>query len=292
MSAKTIAVANMKGGVGKTTVVVSLAETLAAVGAGGRGARVLVVDLDAQANASFSLVGDTVLLELILSGRTIDAFLEDRMVFGHERALLSYRCDNVGVHNANTNACVSLVASSPELRIVEREMIVFASQNGRSLKAIAEQVGEVVERETTTLREMFDYILFDCAPGVSLLTEACLRASDAVIVPTVPNHVSNLGLEAFCKSVPLAKPHANGGGKLPRVLANRVRGTPGHRHVLAEMRAESAAADAGFTMLRTELPERDEIGDVTAWREARRDYVAKYAGEVAHVFADLAREIG
>jgi chromosome partitioning protein len=291
MTARTIAVANMKGGVGKTTVVVSLAETLAATGAGGEGARVLVIDLDAQANASFSLVGDAALLELIASGRTIDAFLEDRFVFNQDRALAAYMCENVGVRCDKPDAGVCLVASSPELRIVERELIVFSSQNGRPLEDIAQRIASVIESEVAALKEVFDYILFDCAPGISLLTEACLRASDAVIVPTVPNHISNLGLEAFCKTVPLPKADPGDGVKLPRVLANRVRTTPAHRHVLEEMRAESAAADAGFAMLRTELPEHDAMGDVTVWREARRDYAAKYRADVADILAELAREV-
>lgn len=71
-----------------------------------------------------------------------------------------------------------------------------------------------------------------------------------------------------------------------------MRSTVGHRQVLAEMRAESGASDAGFAMFVTELPERDEIGDVTAWQDERRDYRAKYRGDVGRVFAQLAREVG
>jgi chromosome partitioning protein len=77
MAGKLIAIANMKGGVGKTTTVVSLAEALAA---DNPSASILVVDLDPQAGASVCLAGDDLLGKIIMDGRTVDAFLEDRLI--------------------------------------------------------------------------------------------------------------------------------------------------------------------------------------------------------------------
>ena len=177
---KVIAVVNMKGGVGKTTTVVSLSETLAAV----LQEPILVIDVDAQASASFCLAGDKALTDLIKDDRTVDAYFEGALLNGPRRQIEALICSQVSdVTHAGENLDVSLLASSTELRITEREIIYNLTAKGYSLNAIEGQTTKILSKDIEKLRKKYSYILVDCAPGISAFTSAAVALADLVIVP-------------------------------------------------------------------------------------------------------------
>jgi chromosome partitioning protein len=287
MAAKVISVANMKGGVGKTTIAVALAHEFAK-GPGRTGkARVLLVDLDAQANASFWLCGDAALTDLIEQGKTVDAFLEDSIVFGKARSLTDY-VHTARVGEGEENA-LFVIPSSPELRIVEREMINFLSRRKRNLLEVERVVSGLFLEQLEALKSAYDVIVFDSAPGISALTEAALRSSDIIIVPTIPDFISNLGLEAFCKSVWWANKEGTALQKTPWVLANMVKGSPHHQTMLQEMREEAKADDGGFKMFAIEIPDMPWIEEATA--SVNGSGARAFGGDASGLFSKLAAEV-
>jgi chromosome partitioning protein len=290
MTAKVIAVANMKGGVGKTTMVVGLAETLAAVGANSARLNVLVVDLDAQANASYCIAGDDLLDRLQRDEKTVESFLKDSILRKQRKHLEDFIRPQVSALTVGGEPiALSLVAASPELRYVEREIIYGLTERKFSLNAIEGQVRELIVREIEKLRGRYEVIIFDCPPGISAFTEAVLKSSDLIIAPVIPDNLSTLGLKAFCNRV-LAAPRADRGSlKLPWVLANRVQNTTVHKRRLEQMRLEAAAEDRGFMMFKTEVAQSAAIVAAMEYEQGAPTYANKY-GDSREPLQAIARE--
>jgi cellulose biosynthesis protein BcsQ len=246
MAGKVIAVANMKGGVGKTTVVVGLAEALAA-----GGNEVLVIDLDAQANASICLAGDKVLTAQIVSGQTIEAFLADYLIEGRKIKFddCIRECVSDVTHRGNQLA-ISLLASSPELRMFEQVLTYKLTKQRHSIEEIVSRVWTLMKEQLGKTKRSFDYVIIDCPPGISMLTDVSIRLADMVLVPTIPDFLSTYGLQAFCRSIwkgPLAerslfkKPKGP-----PHVLITRERAVNEHRTTVAQMENERSAEEPSF----------------------------------------------
>jgi len=288
MTGKIISVCNMKGGVGKTTVVVGLAETLAA-GGGGKRLKVLVIDLDAQAHASYCIAGDDLLFRLFKEHQSIDFFFESTVIDERRKRLDDFaRRQASDMTAAGDLISLALVPASERLRYIERSIIHTLTSTGVSFEEIEKRVRELVATEVELLRKVFDVIIFDCPPGISIFTEAALWASDVVIAPVVMDKFSVLGLTTFCKRV-LAAPRRRA-AILPYVLANRVQTTRVASRVLASLQAESDAADAGFKLLATRIPQSAALVAAMDGEGAAPTYAQKYGNASEHLQA-LAREV-
>jgi chromosome partitioning protein len=169
-----IACANQKGGVGKTTTVVSLASYLAI-----QGQRVLVVDLDPQGNAS--------------SGVGLDRQLIDRSVYD---ALVG----GTGITELIQPTPVdgfSIIPSSRDLAGVEVELVPLAGRE-RRLATVLSPVAET-----------FDYVLLDCPPSLGLLTINALTAADSVLVPIQCEYYALEGLGQLMSTIDLVRENLN-----------------------------------------------------------------------------------
>ncbi len=290
MSAKIIAVANMKGGVGKTATVVSLAEALAA-----SGHRVLVIDLDAQANASVSLAGDQLLAMLVSRKATIEGFLEDQLLGKKRMAVADCIRNNVSnVSHRHRQLAISLLPSSPELRNFEYRLIHTLTKQKLSWTTIVDGLFALMSKQLKLARKDFDYVLIDCAPGISVLTEVSVRLADLVIVPTIADFLSTYGLQAFCATLysrgvtaEVPKPQRS-----PHVLITRRRPTNVHRDMAIVLRNEQDAPQPAFRVFRTEIPEATAISNALGQVNIFPIFSSKWGDAVVPLLEDLIDEIG
>ncbi|CCD88415.1 Cobyrinic acid a,c-diamide synthase [Bradyrhizobium sp. ORS 285] len=289
MNARVIAVANMKGGVGKTTTVVSLAEALAA-----SGNRTLVIDLDPQANASICLAGDSLLATLIARKATIEGFLENNLLGDKKLAFNECIRNNVSnVTHLNQQLPISLLPSSPNLRHFEQRIIHDLTQRRMSWSEIVRGLSGVVNAQLLKQKKAFDFILIDCAPGISVLTEVSIRLADLVIVPTIADFLSTFGLQTFCAA--LSDRGLEGARRTPRkphVLITRRRQVKIHAQTAELLRNEATATKPAFHVFETEIPEAVSIANALSQIDRFPSFTQKWGSALAPLLSDLVREIG
>lgn len=213
-----IAALSLKGGVGKTSVVLGLAGSAAE-----RGLRVLVVDLDPQANATASL--DPVHTPLTTS----DVLFDGREGIAAE-AVVSSGWD-------------SNIALLPSERALEHRATPDGPESSLRLR-----------KTLTGVTDRFDLVLIDCPPSLGELTRNALYAATDALVVTEPSFFAVHGAEQALEAVSIVQGHGNPDLRPIGIVANRVRPTlPEHTYRMDELRAAFGALVLGG------LPDRAAI---------------------------------
>jgi chromosome partitioning protein len=252
-SGRIIAVANQKGGVGKTTTAVNLGAALAEAGR-----RVLVVDLDPQGNASTGLglerQSRPATSYEVLTG---DGALDDAIAEGPVPGL-------------------SLVAASPDLAGVEFELMERDRREFLLSKAIRGRVGG------------FDEVLIDCPPSLNLLTINALVAADSVLVPLQCEFYALEGLTQLIGTIERVQRSLN-----PRlVLQGVVLTMYDRRNNLCDMVAKDVRGHLGGKVYGTMIPRNVRVSEAPSHGMPVLVYDQRCAGSQAYLqlAAELLRQ--
>jgi chromosome partitioning protein len=196
------------------------------------------------------------------------------------------------VTHQNNQLNLSLLPCGPDLRVVERELLYELTNRDLGINAIDGRIWQIFSKDFYALRKEFDYIIFDCAPGISPVTEAAIRISDLVIVPTIPDYLSVYGLNAFHGSIwarkgtSLHKPKS-----APHILFSRLQGTRQHRQIVTDLVEKVRSQKTAYRLVKAVVPQSAGLADALM-KDGIMTLTQKYtAAIITQTLIPLVREV-
>lgn len=253
----TIAVMITKGGVGKSTLVMALAETLSLF----HRKRVLIVDSDSQSSVSSMLMPTRRLSQIQEGGRTLARFLTETVFEGRQADWRQYVVE--GVSDVDDATTISLIPSQVQLALVDREV------SARLRYSILARVIVSFLREA---KDAFDLVLVDCPPALTALTEGWMQLADFHLSPTKPDYLGLHGLEILKRFEDLSD-KTRFSERLGVVINMMDMTSPVDRKF-----QEVLMADRRYRCFARAIPDHPSVRHAALFDPGKRSFTAKYPG--------------
>jgi len=202
---KVVSIANLKGGVGKSTLTMVLGEFLAFR----RGYKVLLIDMDSQANLSTMMIRGADIMTQRDKGRTIYHLLKE-VLAGRNPSIQNFVADPPllvsNIAGAGRGAFADgparfespkMVVSCPDFAQIDQDL----TEMWRKGKPYPQDLDISLARALSQCADKFDYVLIDCPPGLTVFTNTALVASDYFIAPVVPEPLGVQGVDPLQRRV-------------------------------------------------------------------------------------------
>ena len=255
--AKVIAIANQKGGVGKTSTTVNLGAGLVR-----QGYDVLLVDLDSQANLTMALGFQNPDDMVFTISNMMHKAVKEEQIDPAEGVL-------------TTAEGIDLMPSNVQLSGLELSLI---NEYGREV---------VLKQYIDEVRLNYDFILIDCAPSLSVLTVNALVAADSVLIPTQPQYFSMAGLQMFHDTISKIRKKMNPSLSIEGVLVTMMNNRPNFTKDLVAQLRESYGGI--FKVFETEIPTSIRMTESSA--RGKSIFAFDPKGKVAAAYEKLTQEV-
>lgn len=241
---KIIAIANQKGGVGKTTTTVNLAACLAE-----KGKKVLMIDTDPQGNAT--------------SGFSVNKVEQEKTIY--ELLLGDYTIRECIIEDVIPG--VSIIPSNVNLAAAEIELIGIEDKEF------------ILKRELEWVKDSYDYILIDCPPALNTLTLNAMTSANAVIVPIQCEYLALEGLSDLITTINLVRERLNPELDLEGIVFTMY----DSRTLLSQQVVENVRDHFPDKIYATKIPRNVRLSEAPSFGQPIIKYDPKSAGAVSYM---------
>jgi chromosome partitioning protein len=231
------------------------------------------------------LAGPDRWVDLRQKGKTIDDYFNQFVQTDNEpkflRDCLAYEVSDVA--GASGDLRLDLLIATPEFRYIERHALEKWVKQAFDVRQIGNRFARLTQAAIDSVQDSYDLVLFDCPPGISIFAEAAIELSEFIIIPTIPDYISRLGIFSFRKrALRSMEQRRFTEDRIWTLITKYEQANTLHQ-------SEAAMLKDQFNVFDTRIPQTEQIARAAEWSDTKRSLDQKY-GEATNVIRRFAGE--